>query len=123
MQKNLKLVEENTLNTQNLNKRLTDVTAQLHNAEEALQRVAHEKEQAEARYQKEKSEAEMDFQAAMARLNEVHRNELEDVTSQLRPRRKENAHPSNIRLSRPRSIGKRSSTSNQPMHVRLKIIR
>ena len=84
MQKNLKLVEENALNTQNLNKRLDDLNAQLHSAEETLQRVTSEKELAEERYKKEKSEAEMDFQAAAARLKEVHRNELEDVTSQLR---------------------------------------
>ena len=84
MQKNLKLVEEHTLNVQSMKKHIEDVESQLRTAEAAVQKLTSEKEQAEARYRKEKNEAEMDFQAVVAHLNEVHHNELEDVNTQLR---------------------------------------
>ncbi len=83
MQKNLKLVEESSLDAQNLKRQNENLAARLQSAENAVNDLTSQKEEAEKRHMREKEDAEKDFQAATELLKEAHRNELDELAAKL----------------------------------------
>lgn len=84
MQKNLKLIEENTLVLQKQKGEIDALTARLRAAEARSKQLAEEKAAAEADFDKERAEAENNLAAAKSHLEEAHKGEVERLNAQIR---------------------------------------
>ncbi len=84
MQKNLKLIEENTLNSQKQKGEIDALAARLQDAEARAKQLAEEKAAAEANFGKERAEAENNLAAVKSHLEEAHKNEVEQLNAQIR---------------------------------------